>query len=177
MDPTQPFRTRGPLPDELRVPPVITIGVLVAIAGGVALGFALAGREPVLVRAGFFGSAFAYLVVSLFDFWEHFRLEKVATGRWWAISVLPLGESLNHAATGIVVIAFLLLARPLPAVLAPRDWICLASPPLFLALGWHDELAYHRRRSAHREDLMHTVAHLAAGAMLCTFALMRFRSW
>ena len=177
MNPTQPYRERGPLPDELRVPRPIAIGVPLAIAAGVALGVLLDGPEPALVRASFFAAAFAYLGVSLFDFWEHFRLEKVATGRWWSATVVPIGETLNHTATGVVVIAFLVLARPLPPVLAPRDFICLSAPIVFLALGWRDELVYHRRRAVHREDIMHTVAHLAAGAMLCSFALMRFRSW
>jgi len=177
MDPTQPYRERGPLPDELRVPPAIAIGVPLAIAAGIALGLLRDGREPALLRASFFGTAFAYFAVSLFDFWEHFRLEKAATGRWWSSTVVPIGETLNHTATGAVVVAFLVLARALPPVLEPRDWFCLSAPAAFLALGWRDELVYHRRRAAHREDIMHTVAHLAAGAMLCSFALMRFRSW
>ena len=177
MDPTQPYRERAPLPAELRMPRLVAIGVPLLIAAGVALGLFREGREPALVRASFFGSAFGYLGVSLFDFWEHFRLEKAATGRWWAATVVPIGETLNHTATGLVVIAFLVLARPLPSPIEPRDWFCLSAPVVFLALGWRDELVYHRRRAAHREDIMHTVAHLAAGAMLCSFALMRFRSW
>ena len=66
----------------------------------------------------------------------------------------------------------LALSRPLPSVLEPRDWFVLASPLVFLALGWRDEFVYHRRRSVHREDLMHTVAHLAAGAMLSAWAVL-----
>jgi hypothetical protein len=177
VDPLQPYRERGALPGELRVPLPVALGVPLAIAAGVALGILLDGPEPKLVRASFFASAFAYLTVSLFDFWEHFRLEKAATGRWWSTTVLPLGETLNHAATSAVVIAFLALGRPLVSPLAPRDWFCLSAPLAFLALGWRDELVYHRKRCVHREDLMHTVAHLAAGAMMCSFGLLRFRAW
>ncbi|MCA1662998.1 MAG: hypothetical protein LC659_01740, partial [Myxococcales bacterium] len=128
-------------------------------------------------RAIFFASAFAYLVLSLLDFWEHFRLEKAATGRFWSMTVLPLGETLNHMATGLVVIAIFVLARPLPATLAARDWLVLLAPALFLALGWRDEIVYHRRRCAHREDIMHTVAHLAAGVMICTYLSSRLFPW
>src|SRR5438477_8440472 len=113
MNPLQPYRERGPLPDELRIPTLVALGVPLAIAGGVALGLLRDGREPALVRALFFGAAFAYLTVSLFAFWEHFRLEKAATGRWWGVTVIPLGESLNHAATSAVAIACLVLGPPL----------------------------------------------------------------
>jgi len=63
----------------------------------------------------------------------------------------------------------LTLARPLPPSLKMRDYLVLASPALFLVLGWRDELVYHRRRCVHREDIMHTVSHLAAGVMMCSF--------
>ena len=78
-----------------------------------------------LLRAIFFASAFGYLVLSLLDFWEHFPLERAATGRWWSMTVLPLGETLNHTATAAVIVALFALARPLPSPLAPRDWVVL----------------------------------------------------
>jgi hypothetical protein len=88
------------------------------------------------------------------------------------------GGTANHLATISVLIATLLLARPLPRErLAPRDWFVLFAPGLFLALGWRDELVYHRRRAVHREDMMHTVAHLAAGAMLAGFYATRTIPW
>jgi hypothetical protein len=145
-----------------------------ALAAGVALG--VLGEESTtrrITRASFFASAFSYLTVSLYDFWEHFRLEKLATGRYLSWVVVPWGETLNHVATGVTIILFFVLARPLRDPLALRDYLALAAPLAFLALGWRDELVYHRRRSAHREDLMHTVAHLAAGVMLTTFVLYR----
>ena len=116
-------------------------------------------------------------MLSLLDFWEHFRLEKAATGRWWSMTVLPLGETLNHSATGLVIISIFVLARPLPAALAPRDWLVVCAPAIFLALGWRDEVVYHRRRCAHREDIMHTVAHLAAGVMMCTYLSSKLFPW
>ncbi len=125
------------------------------------------------LRAIFFAAAFAYLAVSSVDFWEHLRLEKVLTGRWLAFSAVPIAETVNHALTTSVLVLTFLLARPFPEVLAPRDWYVVAAPVLYLALGWVDELVYHRRRAVHREDLMHTVSHLAGGAMLTAFYAMR----
>jgi len=147
-DPLLPFSRRPTVPAELRPPTIIVIGLVAALAGGGLLGLtASTGSVPYRVLRGiFFASAFAYLVLSLFDFWEHFRLEKAATGRWWSMTVLPPGETLNHIATGTVVIALFVFARPLPSVLAARDWFVIFAPALFLALGWRDEIVYHRRR-------------------------------
>src|SRR4051812_6508094 len=101
MDPLLPFADRTPLPAELRPPRVVVILLLGALVAGVLVGAAGSGTPPYrAVRAIFFASAFAYLVLSIFDFWEHFRLEKAATGKWWSMKVLPAGETLNHAATG-----------------------------------------------------------------------------
>jgi len=178
-DPLLPFSRRPPVADALRPPALIGIALTVALVGGALLGVeastgTLAYRA---IRGIFFASAFSYLVLSLFDFWEHFRLEKAATGRWWSMTVLPLGETLNHVATGAVVIALFVFARPLPSVLAARDWFVVFAPALFLALGWRDEIVYHRRRCAHREDIMHTVAHLSAGVMMCTYLSTRLMRW
>jgi len=124
-----------------------------------------------LLRATFFFSAFSYLIISLIDFWEHFRLEKLATGRYLSMVAVPPGETFNHLLTSLVILGELVLARPLPPQLAPRDWFVVSAPLLFLLLGWRDELVYHRRRCAHREDIMHTTAHLAAGVMMCSFLM------
>jgi hypothetical protein len=177
-DPLLSFAARPPLAETLRPHPLVAGALLLALAAGALLGFVATGAPAFrLVRGIFFAAAFAYLVLSLLDFWEHFRLERAATGRWWAMQVLPPGETLNHTATGLVIVALFVLARPLPSRLMWRDWFVLASPALFLLLGWRDELVYHRRRCAHREDIMHTVAHLAAGVMMCSFLSTRLFSW
>ena len=168
-----PFRSRAPLPATLEIPRWAGAAIAGAVASGLVLG---ALREPsaprALAHAAFLGAAFGYLATSLIDFAEHFRLEKLSTGRLMTFAVIPLGESLNHVATVATILFILAFSRPLPAALEARDWLVLAAPLLFLALGWRDELVYHRRRAAHREDIMHTVAHLAAGAMLSSWAVL-----
>lgn len=174
-DPLLPFAARAPLPASLRPPVVVVVAALAAVVAGVA---ASRGAPPYrALRTIFFASAFAYFVLSMFDFWEHFRLERAATGRWWSMTVLPIGETLNHGATGAVIVALFVLARPLPPTLAPRDWFVVCAPAIFLVLGFRDELVYHRRRCAHREDIMHTVAHLAAGVMMCTYLSSKLFAW
>lgn len=180
MDPeARPFDELGELPAPLRVPR--WLGALLAgvMAGGVALGALTSGGRVglAIVRAIFFGSSFAYLTVSIVDFWEHARLEKLLGGWWLSHRAIPIGETVNHWLTLLVLALAIALARPLPAVLAPRDLYVLAAPALFLALGWRDELGYHRRRARHREDILHTVAHLGAAVMLATFYLMRLYHW
>ena len=161
-------------PPEVEIPAWLALAVGASVAAGLALGaLTTDGAASRLVRATFFAAAFGYLTVSMIDFVEHFRLEKVATGRYLASTVVPLGETLNHVATTAVVMTLLLLGRPVASPLAARDAVMLLCPGLFLLLGWRDELVYHRRRAQHREDVMHTVAHLAAGVMLTSFVLMR----
>lgn len=178
-DPLLPFAARARPEETLRPSVPILVAVALALLGGGALGaMASSGVAAYrLLRAIFFASAFAYLVLSLLDFWEHFRLEKAATGRYWTMTVLPPGETLNHAATGLVIVAIFVLARPLPPSLESRDWLVLMAPAIFLMLGWRDEMIYHRRRCAHREDIMHTVAHLAAGVMMCSYLSSRLMRW
>jgi hypothetical protein len=178
-DPLLPFRARERPIRALRVPAALVTGVAAAVVAGALLGALWSAGPPAYraLRAIFFASAFAYLVLSLLDFWEHFRLERAATGRWWSMTVLPVGETLNHAATAAVIVALFVLARPLPSPLAPRDWLVVSSPAIFLALGWRDEVVYHRRRCAHREDIMHTVAHLSAGVMMCSYLSTRLFAW
>ena len=178
-DPLLPFRARERPIAALRLPVALVATVGFAVTAGAVAGATLSVGAPAyrLLLALFFASAFADLTLSLLDFWEHFRLERAATGRWWSMTVLPPGETLNHTATAAVIIALFVLARPLPPSLAPRDWFVLAAPALFLALGWRDEVVYHRRRCAHREDIMHTTAHLAAGVMMCTYLSTRLYPW
>jgi hypothetical protein len=157
------------------VPAWLAAVVVGACAGGVALGAMTGEGRPALqvVRAVFFASAFAYLTVSTVDFWEHLRLEKQVAGRWLAWVAVPPGETVNHLMTTATLALVLLWARPLPARLEARDWFVLTAPVGYFVLGWIDELIYHRRRAVHREDLMHTVSHLAGGAMLAALYAMR----
>jgi hypothetical protein len=161
------------------VPGWLWAAVLVSIALGVTLGLQDAARPAGqrLARAVFLGGGLAYLAVSIVDFWEHYRLEKVVSGRYFGWTAVPLGESLNHAATTIVLVSMLVLGRPLRLPLEPRDWWVLMAPAVFLLLGWRDELVFHRRRAQHREDIMHTLAHLAAAVMLAGFAASRLVDW
>ncbi len=176
-------------PRDVRIPAWLGLSI-----GAVTLGAMLYGwrtRRRTLLGAGacppapqraaqavFTGAGLGYLSTSLVDFWEHFRLEKQQTGRYLASEAVPPGETANHLATISTLVAIFLLARPLPRErLAPRDWFVLLGPALFLGLGWRDELVYHRRRAAHREDMMHTVAHLAAGVMLASFYSTRVIPW
>lgn len=165
---------RASVPRGLRVPRWLGVTLAGAVATGPLL--ALATRRAPwpdrLARAVFFGSAFGYLTASLVDFAEHFRMEKALTGRYVAAVAVPPGETLNHAATIAIIVTALATARPLSPSPARQAWT-LAAPALFLALGWRDEFVYHRKRATHREDLMHTVSHLAAGVMWAGLYTMR----
>src|SRR5438874_1606434 len=102
--PPQAFDAQSLAP-RLRVPPWLAALLTVAIGAGALVGALGSAPYPArLPRAIFFASAFSYLVVSLADFGEHFRLEKAATGRYLAHAVVPIGETLNHAATGLVIL-------------------------------------------------------------------------
>lgn len=152
---------------ELRVPPLVAAAVGLATLGGAILGAMGGGTVAArLADAVFFASAFAYLSTSLVDFAEHLRLDLEASGRIFSFAAISLGESVNHAATTALIVAMLVLVGPVAEPLDARGVFTLAAPALFLGLGWRDELVYHRRRCAHREDIMHTVAHLAGTAML-----------
>jgi hypothetical protein len=181
------FRTKTPR--EVRIPWWLGLTIGAVTLGGAVYGWRQrqktvigAGENPPApqraAQAVFIGAGMGYLTTSLVDFWEHFRLEKEETGRYWSFQVVPPGETLNHLSTISILLGLFALARPLPRQrLEPRDWFVLLGPSLFLSLGWRDELVYHRRRAAHREDMMHTIAHLAVGVMLTGFYLTRVVPW
>lgn len=167
-------------PPGLRIPPLwgTLVGAALAVGPIVGASSRRAPRPVRVVRSIFWSAALGYLVTSLADFAEHFRLEKAATGRYLASTVIPPGETLNHAATIATVVTTLALARPVRRRrLRARDLWLLAAPGLFLALGWRDEFVYHRKRSTHREDMLHTIPHLAAGVMWTTLYAMRLPKW
>jgi hypothetical protein len=163
-----PFEQTRALSPEHRIPAWLAASVFVATVLGASVGWFI-GEGALFVRgvrAVFFLAAFDYLVVSLYDFYEHARLEKEVTGKWVAWVAVPWVETINHTLTSITVISMLLYVGSV-------EWITVFGPVVFLALGWRDELVYHRRRCAHREDIMHTTAHLAAGVMLAALYAMR----
>ncbi len=173
------FDALGPLPAALRIPRRWAALAVAALAGALLASSpwsAPTWREAV-TRAGLALALVAYLGVSLLDLAEHFRLEREVSGRWFGWQAVPLGESCVHVALTCVLIAACVLARPLPAQPAPRDLFVLASPILFSGLGWWDELAFHRRRAAHREDILHTLSHLAAGALLASVLIGTLVPW
>ncbi len=173
------FDALGPLPESLRAPPRwAALGVASGVGALLATAPWAASLWPQgLARTGLAVSLVAYLGVSLLDLAEHFRLEREVSGRWLGWQAVPLGESCVHVAVTGVLLAAFALARPLLAQPTLRDAFVLASPLLFLALGWWDELAYHRRRATHREDILHTLSHLAGGALLAFLLIGRLLPW
>ena len=158
-------------PNDVVIPIWLGLGLaaVVAVAGfaGWRAKRRVRTRPERAARAVFVGSAIAYAGTSLVDFAEHLRLEKVRTGRYLAACEVPLGESANHVLTVATIVALLVLARPLPRErLEARDVFVLLAPAAITALGWRDEIVYHRRRSQHREDMMHTVSHIGLAGML-----------
>lgn len=177
-DTPRPFSELRELPAELRVRSWLAVAIGAATLGGIVQGALMAASSPAerIARCVFLFGAYGDLTVSMVDFAEHYRLEKAVTGRYLTFVVVPLGESLNHVATVGVIVAMLVLGRPLPATPEWRDLLWIGAPALYLVLGWRDELVYHRRRASHREDLMHTVAHIAAAVMLAGFVATRLLS-
>lgn len=166
-------------PADLRIPWWVTALCVAAVAAGVVQGLLQGAHGPAerFLRCVYPACAFLYLALSAVDFAEHFRLEKEATGRFTSMTAIPPGETVNHALTLSTIIAAVLLARPLPAALETRDLVVLSAPIAFLALGLRDEIVYHRKRAKHREDIMHTTAHLTAGIMWTTLYALRLGNW
>ena len=104
-------------PPGLRVPPLVGTIIGAAVAAGPIIGATSRRAPPALraVRSVFWSAALGYLTTSLVDFVEHFRLEKQATGHYLRSAVVPVGETLNHAATIGTVVSALALARPVRA--------------------------------------------------------------
>ncbi len=163
----------------MRIAPWVTVATVAALAAGPLIGVARR-RSPAAVRvlsSVLISSGLAYAVTVVLDSAEHFRLERAATGHWLRWKVVPLSESALHASILMVNASALMLARPPRRPLAPRDWWVLVAPAVFLALGWADELRYHRRRAPHREDIIHTTEHLAEGVMWTALYASRLPRW
>lgn len=176
----KPFDELRVIPPHLRIPRSLALAVAAAVLFGVAGGWWLGGEMPPPRRLAFginLAATWSFLAISLADFIEHFRLEHALTGKWMSWKAIPLGESINHIATVSVVVAVLFLARPFPAVLEWRDWLVLGAPAVYLALGWRDEVVFHRRRAQRPEDLLHATAHLASAVMWVSLLLSRVVDW
>jgi hypothetical protein len=176
METLAPYAERRALPAEMRLHPRWSALIGGSTLGGIVLG-ALTHRKRSrghrIARTVFFGSAFGYLTTALLDFWEHQRMEKAVTGHYGRWVVVPPGETANHLLQIANVVGMLAWAQPRRR---PRRWSDvwqLVAPGLFLALGWRDEMVYHRRRATRREDIMHTTSHLASGVMLTALYTMR----
>src|SRR4051812_32901804 len=110
-------------PPAVRLPGWLGGGIGAATLGGALYGWLRrrrtrlgAGEDPPAPQRAaqgvFFGAGMGYLTTSLLDFWEHFRLEREATGRYWGFSAVPPGETLNHLATISTLLGLFGLARP-----------------------------------------------------------------
>jgi hypothetical protein len=174
----RPFEEVRHLPPELRLPAWFPLTLGAIVVAGLLIGLAPPGPPFARIANAIFSAAlYMYIAVSLLDAAEHFRLERHVTGRYLAWAVVPPGESLVHVAIMATLVAAVSLARPIQAPLALRDLLVLGTPVLFLILGWSDELIYHRRRALHREDILHTLSHLAAGLMIVALFVAKVLDW
>jgi hypothetical protein len=150
----------------MRIPRWLAALLGASLAAGPVVGLA-ARRPPAarVLRGVFATSTLAYLVAASVDLAEHLRLEKEVTGHRLRWTVVPPSETAVHAGIIATKLSVLLLARPLRRPAHLLDVWLIAAPGVFLALGWLDELAYHRRRTPHREDIIHATQHLAEGIM------------
>lgn len=175
----QPFDEIAAVPPELKIPAAFVVGVTAAALGGAGLGVVRASGPPLerMAEAIFQGSLTVYVGIAAFDVWEHLRLEKHVTGSYLSSTVVPWPETAIHGAIGATLAGFIQLARPIERKLERRDAFVLLTPHIFLALGWLDELAFHRRRALHREDILHTVSHLSAAALMASLFAARVINW
>ena len=166
-----PRALRGPLPwDELprvpsalRVPRPLVAALIVAAPFSFLVGVAQDAGLLGAARGLFYAATTAFLVASTADLLEHARLQRAVVGG----RVVPLGESLLHAALVLVLVVLLRAG-------ATHDVVVVVGPLAFLALLAIDELVYHRRRVQQREHAIHVVGTLAAAATLATFVALRF---
>ena len=173
--PIAPFRDTH-LDPGLRIPRWLALSGGATLALAAAVGVAIRAPAPVRALRGILASSTAaYAITFALDLAEHLRLEKALTGhrlRWTAV---PLSESAVHTALLVNLVAAVATARrPRRArALRRRDRTMLLAPAVFLAVGWLDELVYHRRRAPMREQIIHAVEHIAEGMMWTTLYALR----
>ncbi|MBV9948129.1 MAG: hypothetical protein JOZ69_14840 [Myxococcales bacterium] len=164
------------LDPELRLPRWLALSGGAALTAGplVAWGY---GRErgPLRVlRAVLVGSAIAYGITMALDAAEHFRLERAVTGRMLRWRAVPLSESALHLAVlGSLLSAVLMARRPRGRRVRGPDRATVLAPAAFLAIGWLDELVYHRRRVLLREEIIHATEHIAEGMLWTSLYALR----
>jgi hypothetical protein len=149
-----------------------SLAALVGLAAGIGLLSRKSWPER-LSRASFFASGLAYLGVTLVDIAEHLRLEKEATGSYFSAVAVPRAESYTHLAFFTAQGLCLKMAQLQGRSLRAPKTLRFAAPLLLLGSGWIDELIFHRRRTQHREDIIHTAAHVANAAMLASFTALQ----
>lgn len=174
----RPFSTFS-VPSSARIPRSLALLFASTVASGPLA--AIAGRKVPLpariLRGILVSAASAWALLTAVDHAEHLRLEKKATGRYLRWSVVPPGESALHLGLLATNTSALLLARPIRRPMGPADLWLLAAPAVFLALGWSDELIFHRKRAPHREHMIHTTEHLAEGVMWAALYAKRLVRW
>jgi hypothetical protein len=173
--PVKPFRqTRTDR--ALRIPRWLALATGAALSVGPILAVSSRGASPRvrLLRGVLGSSAAAYVLTVVLDAAEHLRLEKAVTGHYLRWQAVPLGESLLH--TGILADVALAAAsvRHPRRLLRPRDRAMLLAPAAFLAVGWLDEIVYHRRRVGLREEVIHALEHISEGMMWTALYALRF---
>jgi hypothetical protein len=173
------FKDITELPEHLQIPSWLWTGIVLVVLIGLLMGCIADAKHPVetVGNCVFFPSAFLYFFMSMIDFCEHFRIEKQLTGTYFGAEFVPVGETINHGITTLIIVMLFVLGRPLSFPLEMRDYILLSLPGLFLFFGVRDEVKYHRVRSHHREDIMHTVSHLSAGVMLASYMAVTLVDW
>lgn len=171
----EPFgRTR--LDPALRIPRWLALALGGAFAIGPIVAVAHRREKPAVraLRAILASSASAYAIAAALDAAEHFRLEKALTGHYLRWRAVPLGESLLHVGIFADLFSAVAATRRPGRAMRHRDRVAVLAPAAFLAIGWLDELVYHRRRVPLREEIIHATEHIAEGMMWTALYALRF---
>lgn len=170
----RPYRETK-LDPSLRIPRwlALAFGAAVALGPIAAMGARRKSPPVRVLRAILATSSATYAITMAIDAAEHFRLEKEATGHYLRWVAVPPSESTLHAGIlGSLVTAMASARRP-PRRPRARDHVMLFAPAAFLAIGWLDEIVFHRRRVLMREEIIHAVQHLSEGIMWTALYALR----